>query len=220
MLGRDHKHIALKNDWSENEGDKVQEVWPTAAEHDAGCGAFSNPLCLPAFDALEASETNKARLLSAWEPWWSNASSPLYVEKDPDLGSIFYKLRLFPPGAGRMATAGVVFVMRRAPPSPAHPSVLPCPGPLSAKNGIGHIIHEWRTPSDSHHTTPNPRYDRPLPVARRLQAHLRDRGGVRRPVGFLVGLSAAAAAPPGRPRMGAPPAPPPFALVQTACNRC
>jgi hypothetical protein len=102
---------------NEDEGQHMQDLWPTVSQRIASgrCLPCTVSLCLPVMDqiAIHGRGYLRRELLRQWGPYWvTRAKSSLstnfvvHVEKDPDMGSAFVKLRLF----GRRAT--LVFVMR------------------------------------------------------------------------------------------------------------
>ena len=85
---------------AENEGQHLQHMWPPYhARNHSGCAPFSISLCLPMFmKALSTSANATATIESDWAPWWQCDIEPCAwrVEKDPDVGSLFFKSVIYP----------------------------------------------------------------------------------------------------------------------------
>ena len=115
LMGEKGEVALMRASSARGEGQHSQTLWPTisAREKDPKtlCAPLSASLCLHAFDGLLADDAARLSVLNGWETHWSwdtKDAPKLHVEKDPDWGSVFYKLRLFPPtlGAAGVATRG------------------------------------------------------------------------------------------------------------------
>ena len=105
----------------QGEGQQAQRVWRPVGKRDADACATSLELggekvrlskaaaethCRDGLRKIVDDDDARASLAATWGPLWGGAGGLYRVEKDPDFGSAFLKLRLFPRGSA------AVFVMR------------------------------------------------------------------------------------------------------------
>ena len=105
----------------QGEGQQAQRVWRPAGKRDADACATSLELggekvrlskaaaethCRDGLRKVGDDDAARASLAATWGPLWGGAGGLYRVEKDPDFGSAFLKLRLFPH------RSAAVFVMR------------------------------------------------------------------------------------------------------------
>ena len=123
MLGAVYipSHDVSAMDLKVGEGQQAQRVWRPAGKRDADACATSLELggekvrlskaaaethCRDGLRKVGDDDAARASLAATWGPLWGGAGGLYRVEKDPDFGSAFLKLRLFPH------RSAAVFVMR------------------------------------------------------------------------------------------------------------
>lgn len=97
---------ALVTGHMEDEGQHAQSVYPTdhtRRKHKECSRTWSEPLCPPAYESATSLSLRAAKLQEQWRKYVSPPDADVVVEKDPDFGSLLFKLSMFPTRFPRQA---------------------------------------------------------------------------------------------------------------------